>query len=307
MSSSHSKDLSLFNSNNNNNNNNNNNIGHAYSFESLTHNPYAHPSTLNKPKLPPQHFVAPSWKKKKKENKLEKERREGRKRRLSRFTKKANRNRNTYFNKNSAQTIQRVWRGSKTRKSNNLHQMYSKKAKEYNNISQSRRNNVASAQQEKRQALKYKEKGYGYGQGKRNPAMEHYNNTTIAYADGLKIDAARSQELLNKKRNAIKKLATKQKYSRYRTPAERAAAREAYIRFLATINRNNANKSSKNAYYEQHGSPTYVKHSPGSYEEEGETYSTYGWGGRRKTRRKHKRKSRKKKKRKKKSHKRKLK
>jgi len=223
----------------------------------------------------------------------EKERIARRKRSLRRFKPQANRNRNTYFNKNSAQTIQRVWRGSKTRKSNNLHKMYSNKAKEYNNITRSRRNNVASAQQEKRQALEYKKKGYGYGQGQRDHAMEYRNNTNIVYADALKINADKSQKILNEKRNAIKRLATKQKYSRYRTPAERAAAREAANQVLREMAQNNANNAD-NAWREvgQYG-PTYVKHSPGIYEEEGETYSTYGWGGRRKIRRTHRHKKRK--------------
>ena len=219
----------------------------------------------------------------------EKERIARRKRSLRRFKPQANRNRNTYFNKNSAQTIQRVWRGSKTRRNNNLQKMMANKAKEYNNITRSRRNNVASAQQEKRQALEFQKKGYGYGPGQRNYKMMMRNIQNIEFADSLKINAGKSQKILNKKRNAIKKLATKQKYSRYRTPAERARRRRNANNVLREMAQNNANNAWRDVG--QYGS-TYVKHSPGIYEEEGETYTTYGWGGRRKIRRKHKRKTR---------------
>ena len=221
----------------------------------------------------------------------EKERIARRTRSLRRFKPQANRNRNTYFNKNSAQTIQRVWRGSKTRKSNNLHKMYSNKAKEYNNITRSRRENLIKYNKEKQLALEFQKKGYGYGPGQRNPKEMMKNVQNVEYADTLKINAGKSQKILNKQKYWLKKLATKQKYSRYQTPAERAAAKEAANQVLREMAQNNTNNDWREVG--QYG-PTYVKHSPGIYEEEDEIHNTYGWGGRRKIRRKHKRKTRKK-------------
>jgi len=245
-------------------------------------------------------------KSKKRQEEMELERKEKRDRMLRRFTKKENRKRNTYFNKSAAKNIQRVWRGSKTRKSNNLHKRIHQKIKQYNNNSRWHRNNVESAQKEKRQALKYKARGYGKGNGQRDPTMEYYNNTTIAYADSLEIDAGKSLEILNKKRKAAKKLLKKQKYGQYLKPTARAKRdKELGLgRSGSGIWSQNAAQNLENetrsAYYAEHSNPSFVQHSPGIYEEEGETYNTFGWGGRRKTRRKHKKRKHKRKSRKKK-------
>ena len=242
-------------------------------------------------------------KSKKRQEEMELERKEKRDRMLRRFTKKENRKRNTYFNKSAAKNIQRVWRGSKTRKSNNLHKRIHQKIDQYNQSTKRRRAEVIAALKEKEQAEKYRIKGYGEGKGLRDPRMIHYNNTTIAYANGLEIDAGREQAILNKKRRAVKNLLKKQKYGQYLKPSARAK-RDKELGLGRRGSQNaaqNLENETRSAYYAEHSNPSFVQHSPGIYEEEGETYSTYGWGGRRKTRRKHKRKSRKKRKYKRKS------